>query len=89
MAASREDAGFCEEDGERLRVRAPGTKHHRRVGQLVLHTRKLRVARHCQPDGRDQVESVTAGILAGVCQRGGQAGSSSAGNHCSALAIQH
>lgn len=88
MAASQEDAGFGEEDGERLRVWVPGTKHHRRVGQLVLHTRKLRVASHRHPDGRGRVESVTAGILAGVCQQGGQAGSSSSGHHCSALAIQ-
>lgn len=66
----------------------PATKHHRRVGWLVLQTRKLRVASHKHPDGRNPVENMTVGILAEVRQRGGQAGSSSSGNHCSMSAIQ-
>ena len=81
-------ARFGEEDGERLRFWVPSTKHHQKVGRLALQTRKLRVARHRHPDGRNRVENMTAGILAEVRQRGGQAGSSSSGNHCSMLAIK-
>lgn len=81
-------AGFGEEDGESLWVWVPGTKHHRTVGRLVLQIRKLRVASHQHPDGRNWVENMTAGILAEVRQRGGQAGSLSSGNHHSTSAIQ-
>lgn len=83
-----EAAGFGEKGEERLWFWVPSTKHHWRIGRLVLQTRKLRVASHWHPDRRNRVENMTAGILAEVRQRGGQAGSSSSGNHCSVSATQ-